>query len=283
MSDQDPARRHRARHGVRRSLVSLACFLRGLPLFFRASPGTPLRVLAIVAIDTLYILRQSTPLSRKRINKLATLLDFQACTNAAWDGKSLCETKHHALRRQLEKAGLSSCIEEYLIRLHELENARPSPGGDRRRFDEVRSYREAVVRLSLATAIAMNGERLDEEISATHNDSDVSALFRIVMQCQIIDDVIDYTEDVSAGLPSFLTATASLPQALGLTAGAARDYSASENSQGAVFPLRIAVTVFAAVAALVVRGAHRWHCRNAGAPVRHPDDRLEMVEGRPDG
>ena len=124
-------------------------------------------------------------------------LDFEACTNAAWDHKDLCEAEYQAIRQRLEKAGLGLCIEEYLGRLRELESRRPSIGGDHRRFDEVRSYREAVARLSLATAaaIALNGECLEEEIRATQCDSDVETLFRILMQCQIIDDVLDYTED----------------------------------------------------------------------------------------
>ena len=68
------------------------------------------------------------------------------------------------------------------------------------------------------------------------------------MQCQIIDDVVDYTEDVSAGLPSFLTATASLPQAMELTANAARHYAASRQSSGnGVFPLRVALCAVTAV------------------------------------
>ena len=138
--------------------MSVTCLLRGLPLFFRAAPKTPLRVLCIIALDTLHVLRHSQPLPRKRISELATFLDFQACTNAAWDHKDLCEAEYQAIRQRLEKAGLGSWIEEYLGRLRELERRRPSIGGDHRRFDEVRSYREAVARLSLATvtAIALN-------------------------------------------------------------------------------------------------------------------------------
>ena len=47
------------------------------------------------------------------------------------------------------------CVEEYLGRLRDLESRRPSIGGDHRRFDEVRLYREGVARLSLATAAAI--------------------------------------------------------------------------------------------------------------------------------
>lgn len=243
------------------SVVSVTCLLRGLPLLFRSAPRTPLRVLCIIALDTLHVLRYSQPLPRERISELAMLLDFQACTNAVWDRKTFCEVEYRAIRRRLENAGLGLCIEEYLTQLRELETRRPPIGGDHRRFDEVRSYREAVARLSLATvvAVALDAECCDEEIGTTHCDNDVEALFRIVMQCQIIDDVVDYAEDQSAGLPSFLTACASLPQAIELTARAARYYGAKckRSSDNGVFPIRLALRVCTAVTTLIVRVAHR--------------------------
>jgi hypothetical protein len=262
MFDADRTAHHRARHGRgRASLVSLACLLRRLPLFFSAVPRTPLRVLCIVALDTLHVLRKSSPLPRRSIGELAAFLDFQACTNAAWDHKDLCEAEYGAIRQRLEKAGLEVWVEAYLSQLGELERRRPSIGGDHRRFDEVRSYREAVARLSLATvtAIALKARSLEEAIRATECDSDVDTLFRTAMQCQIIDDVLDYTEDMSAGLPSFLTACASMPQAMHLTAKAAGDYAPSrEPSCGnAALPLRLALRAVSAVTKLVVRVAHR--------------------------
>ena len=192
------------------------------------------------------------------------LLDFQACTNAVWDRKKFCEVDYRAIRQRLENAGLGLCTEDYLTRLRALETRRPPIGGDHRRFDEVRSYREAVARLSLATvvAVALDAECCDEEIGATYCDSDVEALFRIVMQCQIIDDVVDYAEDQLAGLPSFLTACASLPQAIELTARAARYYGANSqsSSDSGVFSIRVALRVCTAVTTLVVRVAH-WRYR----------------------
>jgi|SoiMethySBSTD1v2_1073268.scaffolds.fasta_scaffold05772_2 hypothetical protein len=241
------------------SLVAVTRLLRGLPLFFSPAPRTPLRVLCIIALDTLHVIRHSRPLPRKRIRALALLLDFQAGTNAAWDRKDLCHAEHDAIRQRLENAGLRVSIDEYLDRLRDLESRRPSIGGDNRRFDEVRSYREAVVRLSLATvtAVAWSTERLDEMIRATESDSDLEALFRMAMQCQIIDDVVDYREDLSAGLPSFLTACASLPVAMKLTGIAARSYGARRKplSSSAVFPLRMALSILTAVARLFVQGA----------------------------
>jgi hypothetical protein len=172
-------------------------------------------------------------------------LDFQACTNAVWDGKDLCSSAYRALRHRLEAAGLGGWIADYLSRIRELEMRRPPVGGDVETCHDVRAYREAVVRLSLGTitALALNGKSPDEGIRATYSDSDVAAMFRMAMHCQIIDDVLDYRRDVSAALPSFLTASASLPEAVDLTAIAARSYSTSGASSRPVFPLQAALSV----------------------------------------
>jgi len=252
---------------LRAGLVSHTCLLRSLPLFFNRSPGTPLRVLCIVAFDTIRVVRYGQPLSRQRRKELATFLDFQACTNAVWDRKPLGAAEYKALRHRLEKAGLGSWIQEYLSRLCVLETRRPFVGGDRRRFDDVRSYREAVARLSLATiaAIALDVECLEDAIRSTYCDRDVAALFRMAMQCQIIDDVVDYREDLSAGLPSFLTASAPLPQAIALTAEAARSYTSSRgpSAGGGVFPLEAALYFLTEVTKLVVAVAGSGEVRKS--------------------
>jgi hypothetical protein len=234
--------------GVRSSLVAAGCLLRGLPLFFRAAPKTPLRVLGIIALDTLHVLRRSRPLPRQRIRDLATFLDLEGCANQQWDHKHSCAGEYEALTQRLAHFGLGPRTTDYLSRLRELESARPVPGGDHRRFDEVRSYREAVARLSITTAAAI---ALDEP---RPGDEDVDTLFRILMQCQIIDDVMDCGEDQAAGLPSFLTASASLPQAMELTAAAARHYAASgpPAPDRAIFPLRVALRVVTALARILV-------------------------------
>jgi hypothetical protein len=252
----EPSRRALRPGRIRTSLVSLDCLLRGLPLFFCATPKTPLRVLCIIALDTVHVLRHGRPLPRSRCKQLAAFLDFQACTNAVWDNKDLCATEYRALRLRLECVGLERWLTEYVTQLRELEIQRPSIGGDLGRFDDVRSYREAVARLSLATitAIALNADCLDEGIRATYCDTDVAALFRMAMQCQIIDDVIDYRKDLSAGLPSFLTATASLPQAIALTADAVPLYAAGRgpSAGNGVFPLEAALHIITLVTKLVV-------------------------------
>jgi hypothetical protein len=262
--------------------VSLACFLRGLPLFFCARPKTPLRVLCLIALDTIHVLRHGRRLSRGKCQHLAACLDFQACTNALWDGKDLCAPEYRALRERLQVVGLGVWITEYLDRLRELETRRPSIGGDPQRFDDVRSYREAVVRLSLATltATALNAECLDEGIRATYCDRDVATLFRMAMQCQIIDDVIDYKKDLSAGLPSFLTASASLPQAIAWTAHAVRVYAASRGASAGsgVFPLEAALQVITLATKLVVGVARRREVRSTRR--HHPDHRGHRLGAR---
>jgi hypothetical protein len=241
---------------LRATAASVACLLRGLPLFFRASPRTPLRALGIIALDTLHVLRHSRPLTAQRVTELAMFLDLEGCTNALWDHKELCAADYREIRRQLDRAGLGPCIDAYLERLRELESQRPSIGGDDRHFYQVRAYREAVARLSLATAatLALGPDCGDD-------DRDVDTLFRILMQCQIIDDVMDYAEDAAAGLPSFLTASASLPQAIILTAEAARDYAATGH---AILPSRLMLRAVSTMAQLVVRAAH-WHRQHTRA------------------
>ena len=175
--------------------------------------------------------------------------------------------EYGTLRQRLEKAGLELWIEAYLSQLRELERRRPPIGGDHRRFDEVRSYREAVARLSLVTvaAIALNLKSPEDAIRAAECDSDMDTLFRIAMQCQIIDDVLDYTEDASAGLPSFLTANASLPEAFALTAKAAQYYGARRQrlSGSGALPLRMALCAVTGVTKLVVRVGRRRHRTDA--------------------
>ena len=246
------------------SVASLSCLFGGLPLFFSSTPKTPLRVLCVIALDTVHVLRNARRLPRTRSRQLAAFLDFQACSNAGWDGKDLCAAEYRALRQRLETAGLAGWITEYLTRLRELETRRPAVGGDLQRCLDVRAYRESVARLALAalTAIALNADGLDDGIQATYCDPDVAALFRMAMQCQIIDDVIDYRKDLSAGLPSFLTASASPRQAIRLTADAVRCYGASSGHSAGrgAFPLEAMLCVITLVTRLVV-GMARWRRR----------------------
>jgi hypothetical protein len=245
---------------LKATLVSVVSILRCLPLLLSARPRTPLRVLCIMSFDMLHTLRNSEPLPGARHRVLAALLDFGASTNAMFDNKEYCREEIRRTRLILNDAGLTSLVEEFLRRLWKLERRRRSlhKGG---RSYEIRSYRESVARLYLgvvATA-ATGADCIDEGIRATQYDGDFNILFRLVMQCQIIDDVLDYSRDRSAGLPSFLTATESLSEAITLTHQAACSYANTRDmpQSESEFPLRRALGVTSTCAKLMIQ-AGRW-------------------------
>jgi hypothetical protein len=246
--------------------VALRSFLRGVPLMFTVSPKTPLRVLAVMALDTVHALRYARPMPRARTRELSMFLDFEASTNAAWDAKAFCKDEHASTGRQLEADGLGPYLEEYTSRLQELESRRPSIGGAYRHFAAVRQYREEVVRLSLAAAaaVAFNSRSIEEELRAIERDTDLAAHFQIALQCQVIDDILDYPEDLSAGLPSFLTATALLPLSMDLTAGAERSYGTSQ----AAFPVQMALRLVTVLTMTVLFLADIYFWTNAGRAGR---------------
>ena len=261
MSRLTPA--HAGRGRISSTLVAIRSVRRCLPLFVSARPRTPLRVLCVMAFDALHQLRYSKPLPVATHRVLAALLDFGACTNAIFDEKAYCRKELELTRQILDDAGLHSMVEEVLRRLSDLEGRRPSPFGDDRQFHEARSYREAVARLWLGTvaATAAGSLCLEEGILATYVDDVLKLLFRIVMQCQIIDDVLDYSRDASAGLPSFLTASASLRDAIERTHQAACEYAHPRDLPRSddVLPLRVALGVASICAKLMIR-LGRWRC-----------------------
>jgi hypothetical protein len=242
--------------GIASTLIAVISMVRGLLLFLSGRPKTPLRVLCIVAFDTLHVLSHKRRLPTLKLKMLATMLDFGAYANAALDQKKLCPHECRLTRQLLDEAGIGWTVAKYLRRLGYLETSRPRPGGDCRQFQKVSLYREAVVRLSLGMlgTIARGNQCLDESIAATYDEGDLNLLFRIAMQCQIIDDVLDYSQDRSTGLPSFLTACKSHLLALELTQQAARGYGEDRPIARAdnVFPLRAALFLVSMCAKLVL-------------------------------
>ncbi len=261
---------------IRSTIAALVASARGIPLFFRASPRTPLRSLGIIALDVLHRLRRARRLPSVTVRRLSLFLDFQGCANAEWDDKPLSRTHYDTLRARLIDEGLGPCIESYLHHLQVLESTRPAAGGTLDGFDDIRRYREAVARLSLQTAaaIALSPPSSTRIVTAADcdGDSDVDLLVRVLIQCQVVDDVLDYETDMSAGLPSFLTACAPVAQSLALTDRAVRGYL-SEGLRGtgpAVFPFRVALLGSTAITMVVLRAAlwryrrdHAWKWGNA--------------------
>jgi hypothetical protein len=216
-----------------------------------------------MAFDTLHMLRNAKPLPMYKLKMLAALLDFGACANAAFDNKDCRPCNCRTTMQLLEEPMIRTSVLEYLRRLRALESSRPLPGGGYGQFQSVSLYREAVVRLSLGM-VATTADRnrcLDDAIRATYCDADLNILFRIVMQCQIIDDVLDYSKDMSAGLPSFLTASTSLPRAFELTRLAALDYADDRDlpRTGDMFPLRSALFLVSTCTRLIIVLARLRH------------------------
>jgi hypothetical protein len=113
--------------------------------------------------------------------------------------------------------------------------------------------------LGLVAATAQGSECLDEAIRAITWEHGLQYLFRIAMQCQVIDDVLDYAYDRSAGLPSFLNTGEALPQALARTCRAATSYADTRNlPRAADGPWRLALRAVSICArlALSLRSGH---------------------------
>ena len=104
---------------------------------------------------------------------------------------------------------------------------------------------------------------IDEGIRATQDDEDLEIVFRIVMLCQVIDDVIDFASDAWNGLPSFLTAHSVPSQALALTSGAVLQYSdrSGVSSSAHLFPLRAALAAMSALSRVIIMVSH-WRMRS---------------------
>ncbi len=242
--------------------VALLSFLRGLPLLFSDRPKTPLRILCIMAFDTVLALRGADRMTSRTRQTLAALLDFGACANKELDGKEFSLREYQAMRRLLAGTRAGELIEDYADRLSNLENERPAPNGGVGQFCKAQRYREEVVRLSLAmiAATVLDNTSIDDGIQATQCEEDLDMLYRIVMLCQIIDDVLDFETDVAAGLPSFLTAHVSLPDALALTEEARRQYAGSADllSSRHLFPFRVALAGVSVVAKAVIFGRWLW-------------------------
>lgn len=226
-------------------LAALLSFLRLLPLFFYGRPRTPLRVLCLMAFDTVHVLRKSRRMSSRKIQELASLLDFGACANDFFDKNDFSRQEYRETRRLLERTQSGAKVNEYTSRLRHLENRRPSTGGDDEQHRKAQTYRESVIRLSLGkvAATALDKLTIEDGLQATYCDQDLETLYRIVMLCQIIDDVLDYTKDKAYGLPSFLTAHASPYQALRLTSDAALLYANQSSLRFSphLFPFRVAL------------------------------------------
>ena len=101
----------------------------------------------------------------------------------------------------------------------------------------------------------------------TAGEADMDMLFRLVMLCQITDDIMDVAVDTRRGVPSFLTAMDVKSDSLSRTYLAAGHYARNDQTSqlSRLFPFRIAVaTVFRVASAVLAyrrRLLNRHHTR----------------------
>lgn len=192
--------------------AALGAFMANLRFFAAPQPGTPLRVLSLMAIDAV-LRRRGGILESDRRRAVIEAMEFGSLLNDRMDGD------HHdpvVLRSAVAWFAASpyrKIVRPYAASLRRYERGRPDA---REGLRAVACYRENVNETSLAFlwAIASNTSfgQAREEI---RKDSDLRLLFRIIMQCQLIDDTLDIRKDLRRGLPSFATARGATASSLG--------------------------------------------------------------------
>ena len=185
--------------GIPAALVAL---MTNLPLLVARRPGTPLRVLAVVAISAALRSRgvRMRPDSRRAVIEA---MELGALLNDRFDGEVVDPA---ALREQVVWFARSPHREVvwcYAKRLRRYERSRPNHGEP---IAVVKPYRENVNRISLALLWAMaSGTKLAAAELESRQAEDLRVLFNLVMLTQVMDDVLDASHDRSLNLPSFAT------------------------------------------------------------------------------
>jgi hypothetical protein len=237
--------------------------MRAIAIYFRGQTTTPLRALCIAAFDFLHATRHGRRLDMGTCGAIAAFLELGACMNRLLDGK----LKHgeSAERQQmksyleaLKAQGQEELVRLYLECLQSLEHNRPAPGDGFFNFAGVLIYRQDVVRLSLGatSVLACLSPDLKSGITATQDENLVNILFRIVMLCQIIDDLIDARKDLAAGLPSFVTLFPDMKTALAKASNISQLYAAARyqiQSREMVL-LKLLLVITATITRMVILG-----------------------------
>jgi hypothetical protein len=233
----------------------------GTAIYMSGRSGTLLRALCIAAYDVLHKARYGQALDSQSRLALAALLELGAGANRLLDGKA--ETRDPQLTmklrtamRELRSRGHRSLVSSYLRHLIAQERLRPLPDGKHITAARIVAYREGVVRLSLgalATVASLTPD-ISTGIRATCDDSATNALFRIVMHCQIVDDVLDYRKDRAASLPTFLTAHDRTTFALSQTLKAVIAYGKTDAPihSGATLLLRLGLVLLTGLTCTLV-------------------------------
>jgi hypothetical protein len=186
-------------HGVRFA-HAFAAFMRNFPLFFSRQPTTPLRVLALVAIST-SLRSRALLLTNERRQALVRVMELGALLNNRFDGDPYDPGTVRRILAWFRDSTFRPIVAHYLSQLRKTENNRPLHGDE---VGSIKSYREQVNRLSLATlwAIASGTDPVTSAAQLRYQN-DLGLHFRIIMLIQLIDDIIDRGRDTRRQLPSF--------------------------------------------------------------------------------
>jgi hypothetical protein len=238
-------------HGWLGIPVAVAAFASNLRFFAARQPGTPLRVLSLIAISAAMQSRGFiiTPEQRRAV---IGAMELGALLNDRFDGDAYDAEELRECVAWFKQSAHREVVWDYAKRLRRLERTRR---GIAESAEAVRLYREGVNRVSLALLWALASQRslADSELDL-ERESDLRLLFQMVMQFQIIDDVLDVRQDRSRSLPSFATGpdvtTASLGELVAVYADS-NPISFDRN-----FCLRMALRIIAASARAVtaIRG-----------------------------
>ncbi|MES2924483.1 MAG: hypothetical protein V4819_23220 [Verrucomicrobiota bacterium] len=189
-----------AGHGWLGIPSALAAFAANVGLFAARRPGTPLRVLSLMAIDAA-LRSRGIIITADRRQAVIEVMELGALLNDRFDGDAHDPRALRASVTWFERSEHREVIWSYAKRLRRLERTRPDPGQG---TTAVMRYRESVNRVSLAVLWALaRGRALAAAEMEIAREADLCLLFQIVMQTQLIDDVLDVRHDRRRGLPSF--------------------------------------------------------------------------------
>jgi len=182
--------------------ATAAAFAMNLRFFATKRPGTPLRVASVIAIDAVLRGRGKSLKSAQR-RAVIEAMELGALLNDRFDGDLYPAQALRSAVSWFRNSSSRELVKNYakLLRLYERGRPQREEG-----LAAITSYRENVNRLSLAMLWALASDTsLEAAQREIHSDNSLQLLFRIIMQCQLIDDVLDIRKDRLQRLPSFAT------------------------------------------------------------------------------
>jgi hypothetical protein len=198
--DKSPSNSKRGYYGIPAAAAACAANTRFL---ITCRPETPLRACALIAIETILRGRGRLLKSESRQTLIAAM-ELGALLNDRLDGDPYEINALRAAAARFSKSEHREIIRSYIAGLRCFEHERPDCQDE---ITTIALYRERVNHISLAMlwAIASNTSFESARDEILHS-SDLNLLFRMVMQCQLIDDAMDLRKDLLKNLPSFATA-----------------------------------------------------------------------------